>query len=446
METNEQGLTREEKVMFSILGIILIIAIGVLIINSLSSTERKADNTKTPITETQGNKEDKVEDETNTESQKENLIEEKPLENVASNNAVSTKPSRLNQTTTQSKPVVDTNVSTPVPGIIEWDFKDSIITETYSNTKITIDRNVVLKNGKEVEAVLTIRKLEGNSWNIVDISSNEIVVTEGLYKYYYTYGNQTKELLLTVKSELTIEQLTILSLVENYTENLTIKEEDFNKYKTIIAASTLIREETNTLKINKVENLPHIIPIVLTITEELDDPVIYSSTLGVLPSTEQNDLYQNLTNKDIILWLDLSLLDLTNPEINININGQSYYFNLIIEYVTNDSGPSEGENPDTETDTNEQEPDSEGEQPSDETNGEQEPEEGEKPANDEEKDENMKDENPDNEEGTNNGDSTLEQSTDESQNTTPDNPNINNGPIELNNIQQNSENNEIIVP
>ncbi len=435
METNEQGLTREEKVMFSILGIILMIAVGVLIINSFSSNERKADNTKTPITETQGKKEDKVEDETNTESQKENLIEEKPLENVASNTAVSTKPSNLNQTTKPSRPVVDKDDVSSVPGIIEWDFKDSLITETYSNTKITIDRNVVLKNGQEVEAVLTIRKLEGNSWNIVDISSNEIVVTEGLYKYYYTYGNQTKELLLTVKSELSIEQLAILSLAENYTENLTIKEEDFNKYKTIIAASTLIREETNTLKINKVDNLPHIIPIVLTITEELENPVIHSPTLGIIPSTEQNDLYQNLTNKDIILWIDLSLLDLTNPEINININGQSYYFNLKVEYLTSEDNENEGETPDTESDKNEQEPDSEGEKPSDETNEKQEPAEGEKPSSEDENDENMNDENPDNEEGTDDVNSAPEQTPDDKENTTPSVPQNNSGPIELNNIQ-----------
>ena len=36
METNEQGLTKEEKIMFGILGIILIVAVGVLIFNSFT--------------------------------------------------------------------------------------------------------------------------------------------------------------------------------------------------------------------------------------------------------------------------------------------------------------------------------------------------------------------------------------------------------------------------
>ena len=63
METNEQGLTKEEKIMFGILGVILIIAVGVLFINSFSANERQKED-ETPITENKG--QDKVEDETNT--------------------------------------------------------------------------------------------------------------------------------------------------------------------------------------------------------------------------------------------------------------------------------------------------------------------------------------------------------------------------------------------
>ncbi|MDE5888551.1 MAG: hypothetical protein K2H20_00875, partial [Bacilli bacterium] len=52
METNEQGLTREERLMFGILGIILIVAIGVLIIKAFSENERVLE--ETPITENSG--------------------------------------------------------------------------------------------------------------------------------------------------------------------------------------------------------------------------------------------------------------------------------------------------------------------------------------------------------------------------------------------------------
>ena len=37
MQSNEQGLAKEEKVMFIILGIILLVSIGVLIINYFSN-------------------------------------------------------------------------------------------------------------------------------------------------------------------------------------------------------------------------------------------------------------------------------------------------------------------------------------------------------------------------------------------------------------------------
>ena len=56
METNNQGLAKEEKVMFIILGIILLVSIGVLIINYFSNKETNLDNNDTPIKETNGQK------------------------------------------------------------------------------------------------------------------------------------------------------------------------------------------------------------------------------------------------------------------------------------------------------------------------------------------------------------------------------------------------------
>jgi len=47
VETNELGLTKNEKLLFCFLSIILIVAMGVLIINSLSLNERKLDETLT---------------------------------------------------------------------------------------------------------------------------------------------------------------------------------------------------------------------------------------------------------------------------------------------------------------------------------------------------------------------------------------------------------------
>lgn len=361
METNEQGLTKEEKIMFGILGLILIIAIGVLIINSFSANERKLEDSKTPITETQGQKEDKTEDETITDNQKESLIEDGPLENVAINTVVSNQPS-TKPTQTVTKPSTpenkEDNLGTgniEVPGIIEWFFKDTMITSAYSNEIITIDRNVILKDGTEVEAVVTIRKLEGNSWNIIDISSNKITVTEGLYKYYYTYGNQTKELLLTVKNKLQLEKIEFLKLSEEYTEDMNITEEEFAKYQNILLNSKLTaKENAYTLETIKLDDTMPIVPIVLTLKDELTNPELNSTTLGITPTIENNNWYQTLTNKEIILWLDLSVLDLTNQEINLNINGTDYYLNLtIVVKTTEEDQPEEDKEQNKDEITNE---------------------------------------------------------------------------------------------
>jgi len=40
MKANEEGLTREERIMFALLSIILIVAIGVLVIKNFSDNER----------------------------------------------------------------------------------------------------------------------------------------------------------------------------------------------------------------------------------------------------------------------------------------------------------------------------------------------------------------------------------------------------------------------
>ena len=288
METNEEGLTKEEKVMFSILGIILIVAIGVLIINSFSSNERKLDNKETPITENKG-QEETVKDENVTDIEDGSLIEDVPTENTTNNNSVVVNVS--NNTSTKPKPTIKPNIpeedvngtgSTNIPGIIEWEFKDTMITKAHTNEIITVEKNVLLKDGTEAEAVITIRKLEGNSWNIVDISTGSFQVTEGTYKYYYTYGNQTKELLLVVTNKLELLTLT------TYNEETIITEEEFNNYKSTLENSKLLLEE-NKLIVYKVGQKTNLIPVVLTLNEELQEPVLYTSTLGITLSTENQN-------------------------------------------------------------------------------------------------------------------------------------------------------------
>lgn len=346
METNEQGLTKEEKLMFSILAIILIVAIGVLIINSFSSNERKLEDNNTPITETQG-QENNIKDETITSNQEESLIEDTPVVNIVKNTATSNKTSTKHQQT--SNIVTNTDNKIPennVPGLVNWSIKETIITEAYTNDVIIVDKMVTLDDGTEVEAAVTIRKLEGNSWNIVELTNDEFTCTEGTYKYYYTYSNQTKEVLLIVKNKLEYENIKLLTLTDNYLENSEISEEEFNKYQNILLNTKITKEEQLTLTIHQTEQTSLVVPLLLTLNEDLLNKEVNSKTLGIITTTENQTWYQEITSKDIIIWIDLSLVDITNQEIIINIDNIDYYLylNIILtEEDINEETPSEDE-------------------------------------------------------------------------------------------------------
>lgn len=366
METNEQGLTKEEKIMFSILGIILIAAIGVLIINSFSSNERKLDDEKnnTPITETQGQKEN-IEDETITEEADDSLIEEipvitAPVVEVESNTTSQNSTQNMNNSSNKpnNKPEIKDEVKdeptvedkeeiedtenkndneenegtgSTDPSLIKWSLKDTIITEAYTNDTITLDKYVILDDGSEEEATVEVKKQDGESWNSVDTSTNQFTVTEGIYKYLYTYNEETKELLLTVINKLELENISILTLAEQYNETASISEEDFNKLKHTITNTTLINDSNNyTLTITKDNNSSNLIPLVLTLNEETSIMFVASTINGLNPTVENAVWYQTLSNKDILLWIDLNQIDLSNSKMNININGTTYYFNLNI--------------------------------------------------------------------------------------------------------------------
>ncbi len=193
METNEQGLTKNEKIVLSFLSIILLVAIGVLIINSLSLNERKLDETLT--TEKEGQESMRVEKNASS-SLKEDTTDRatshqvvyashvKYMENVESiqtKNTTSQTEAEVQQTDAQVE-AIDSNdrISTVNQ---TWDFKDDIVTTAYVNDKIKIDEYVLLNNGREARAQLTVRKLVDNTYMIVDISSGYLTVSAGKYKY-----------------------------------------------------------------------------------------------------------------------------------------------------------------------------------------------------------------------------------------------------------------------
>lgn len=361
METNEQGLTKEEKIMFIILSIILIVALGVLVINSLSSNERQLEDNQTPITENEGQKEN-VKDEVNNSEADSSLIEDTSVESVLNNTNININPPSQNLENEvvipEETPVIpeeptvepiqpDNNDGTGSvePTIINWFLKDTIVTEAYTNDLIIVEKNILLEDGSEKEASVIIKKVEGETFTEVDISSNTFIAAEGTYIYYYTYENETKEIELLVKNYLEHTTLDFLALNETYIENSTISEEEFSKIKnTIVNSKITSLERIYTLSIINNENNSNLVPLILTFNEELSTTNIISNTPGVTISLDNELWYQELIKNDIILWLDINTIDLTNNEIIISIDNINYSLkiNILIEEPKVEDSESNG--------------------------------------------------------------------------------------------------------
>jgi hypothetical protein len=216
-----------------------------------------------------------------------------------------------------------------------------MVTNAFSGDVITVEKNVLLTNGKEREASIVIMKNEQNSWISVDISQGTFEVSAGLYKYIYSYGSSTKELLLTVSNKLTIDTINLLTLNEELDESSTITLEEYTKYQTIISNSIL---DMNTLTINNYIDTNNLLPLIVTFNEDITTKIISTNTLGITITKEQQDWHQTLTTNSIIVWLDLNTIDLTNNIISLEIDGVTYDLELNITINHEESSnPDQGE-------------------------------------------------------------------------------------------------------
>ena len=349
METNNQGLAKEEKVMFIILGIILLVSIGVLIINYFSNKETNLDNNDTPIKETNGQK-DNIKDDSINEPV-DILIEEETDSKEIINPVVNIPSSSGTNTEDQStKPK-------PQPIVLDWTFKDTMITAAYTEDIIVVEKNVLLTNGEEKEASIVIMKYEQDTWKTIDITDGSFQVSTGLYKYIYSYGSSTKELLLTVSNKLTIDTISILKLNESLDESSTITLEEYTKYQTLLSNTIL---EDNTLTINNYSNTNNLLPLVITFNEDITYKLISTNTLGITITKEQQDWHEELTPNSIIIWLDLNTIDITNNIISLDIDGVTYEVELNItlnQEESSDTDQGELDNDQTESEENTEEND-----------------------------------------------------------------------------------------
>lgn len=352
METNEQGLTTEERIMFSILGIILLIAVGVLIINSISAKERTLDD-ETPITEKQDTQ-TQTKDENTTKDTTSSLIEETVVEEVKSSPLISRKtsvkttsiPKKQNTKQDVAKVEIPTQEKneesiSPQPTENEWDFNENIVTEAYENDVIKIDKTVVLKDGTRQEAAVTVRKQIENTYMIEKIVDDQLTVTEGNYIYYYTYGNKTKEILLIVKKELPITDVNFLEITEEETEEIA-------DIKNLLANST-IKYEKNNIHIELPKTSSSKVPILIALPDELVESSILWANEYVSISQENNTWYQSIAANEKILWLDCSGLS-TENELTLWIEGHNYGITITIETKEEEEAQDEKEKNEEEED------------------------------------------------------------------------------------------------
>ena len=329
MKANEEGLTKGEKIMFSALGVILVVALGVLIVNNFSNNNRSLTNeTQEEKCQTQVNISDEKEDET-INDEKEILKEEKP--STPSSGIVNTSSTIKNPNKKPSTGIVLVPENPkPEPVIQEWDFLPSLKTEAYENDEIIIDNRVMLKDNTFAEAVVTIRKLEGNSYNIVELINNRFIATPGLYKYYYTYSNITKEKVLIVYENLKHEKLEILSLNDyTFTEDISITEDEYNKLKDNNSISS-INLENNIYNITLTKELTEYKKIALVITLEEGIFNIKNNGENIKLSKDTESWHQTLETRQVIIWLDLENIEYDKENNMLFIYNDN--INAVIKY------------------------------------------------------------------------------------------------------------------
>lgn len=349
MNANESGLTKEEKIMFSILGIIILIAISFLIVMSFSKTDRnlKEDpvnnkpTTKDKITKSQEETTPIRIDEVDEPSS--NIIE--PVKTTHVTNSVTkynvihvSNKNDLKSENTTDEPTTTTDEVIPaipeVPEKITWDIPSTVLQEAFAKDTIYVDNTIILSNGLTAQALVTVRKLEDDAYNIVELTDNRFVATEGLYKYYYTYENITKELPLVVKKHLENIDIALLSNVA-YTENSEFSEKEFNN---IIQNSNQTQitknEHVYQLNINQTTNT-NMVALFIYLNRKIEyvNTSTPSITIGSSNPQMWNEDYENGRLRLLIRTDEIT--NNTPLKIEVNCNDETYVLELLINITKN---------------------------------------------------------------------------------------------------------------
>lgn len=369
MNANESGLTKEEKIMFSILGIIILIAISFLIIMSFSKTDRnlKEDptnnkpTTKDKITKSQEEKE-KIEID-RVDEPSSNIIEPVKLTNVTDSVTkynvihVSNKNDVKSENTTD-QPSNDVEEIIPevpeVPEKITWDIPSTVQTQAFAKDTVYVDNTIILSNGTTAKALVTVRKLEDDTYNIVELTDNRFVATEGIYKYYYTYENITKELQLVVKKRLENIDITLLNNA-TYTENNEFSQKEFdNIIKNSNGTQITKNEHVYQININQTTDT-NIVALFIYLNRKIE--YVNTSTPSITIGSSNHDMWNEDYENGRLRFLIRTNEIQSNVPLNIEVkcNDETYVLELLINInknIIDNENPNNGSNNNQETEDN----------------------------------------------------------------------------------------------
>lgn len=365
-ETNELCLTKKEKMIFSLLGLFIVLVTGILIVQIFSQNERTLESVY-PVTalvsKVDANYDDKKSaysvvglKEENTD--KAQIAYVTKLESSKQNQELNY--SSLGGTTTpKNNPEIketqtEENTSTENSSILDaWDFPSDIITQAEPNTTIKINNQIKLKNGKTATAFVTIRKLVNDTYMIEKVKNNSLTLTEGTYKYYYTYGNITKEKELIVKSDLKVSSVKIPNINLQSDNGQKLEGNNQEKHQEIAKNSTVaFNDKTINLRI-KNNNIKTEIPLYLEIDKEqmaditsqqnnnedqdtTKQTVITTDTYGIILDTAISNNYESLSDNELVMWINLEIISTTGLiDLSFNIGDNTYHIKLDITYLNN---------------------------------------------------------------------------------------------------------------
>ncbi len=353
MEPEETGLTVAEKVMFWILGLALLVVGGLLIFGNIKKNNAKLEN-NTEVTERANDAE--VKNETVSDDSEKSAPEQKDTEDIKngekseSESNESSKEESDKQSDTASKEEIsndgeaetdngdnpnstkEVDDETPITRVPDtrvddetynasWDIPKNVILEAYTGDTIEVNKTVVTSDGRTESAQVTVRKLEGNSYNIVELTNNRFVASKGTYKYYYTHNSITKIATLHVEEKATNVSFSTLPNFD-YVENDEFTRFEFNNLVENSKGTTITKEnDVYVININK-ENDTNYSALLINTGEKINS--IKSNTKGIYIGSNYSTLWnENYDSGTARVIVNLNYIKSNEViKLRVNINGE----------------------------------------------------------------------------------------------------------------------------